>query len=89
VEHLVGYREFRCCSEVAEITGKFTFIGLNRDCVLNHPDYGPLTHEAVLLQAGPLLRTKSGTYYKQKDRSNDAQNKLVCLRMGIYHIVLK
>ena len=71
MEHLINVHEFHCCFEVLEATGKFTFIGN----ILNHDDFGPLTHRTVLLQAGPLLRDKNGRYYKQKERSDNAENK--------------
>ena len=67
-------------------------IGLNWECILKHPDYGPLTHRAVLHQAGPLLRNKDGKYYRQKGRSNNAENKYVlyCALENIYfHCRLK
>ena len=81
VEHLINVREFWCCFKVLEVTGKFTFIGKDGDCILNHDDFSPLTHGTILLQAGPLLRDKNGRYYKQKERSDNAKNKWVCLKI--------
>ena len=73
-----------------EASGKFLFVGLNRECILKHPDYGPLTLYAVLHLAGPLLRNKDGKYYRQKGRSNNAENKYVlyCALENIYFIVV-
>ena len=39
--HLAGAREFRCCYEILQTRGKFTFIGLDAGCILNHPDFAP------------------------------------------------
>ena len=50
--HLVGAREFRCCLEINEVRGKFTFVGLDAGCVLNHPDFSALTNRTVLEQVG-------------------------------------
>ena len=56
VEHLVGAREYRCCLEVNELRGKFMCVGLNAECVLNHPDFYALTNRTVLEQVGPFLQ---------------------------------
>ena len=71
--HLAGAREFRCCYEVLQTRGKFTFIGLDAECILNHPDFSPLTNRTVLEQVGPLLRDKDGRHYRR--RNDVAQNK--------------
>lgn len=63
---LVGAREFRCCKEVAEAVGKFTFIGLDAGCIVEHEDYSHLTHRAVLTEVAPLLRDKNGKRYKRQ-----------------------
>jgi hypothetical protein len=66
--HNVGHRarEFRCCKEVAEAIGKFTFIGLDAGCIVEHEDYSHLTHRAVLTEVAPLLRDKNGKRYKRQ-----------------------
>ena len=63
---LVGAREYRCCKEVAEAVGKFTFIGLDAGCIVEHEDYTYLTHRAVLTEVAPLLRDKNGKRYKKQ-----------------------
>jgi hypothetical protein len=63
---LVGAREYRCCKEVAEAIGKFTFIGLDAGCIVEHQDYSHLTHCAVLTEVAPLLRDKNGKRYKKQ-----------------------
>ena len=73
VTHLAGAREFRCCYEILQTRGKFTFIGLDAECILNHPDFSPLTNRIVLEQVGPLLRDKDGRHYRK--RNDAAQNK--------------
>ena len=45
--HLAGAREFRWCYEILQTRGKFTFIGLDAECILNHPDFAPLTNRTV------------------------------------------
>ena len=50
VTHLAGAREFRCCYEILQTRGKFTFVGLDAECILNHPDFSPLTNRVVLEQ---------------------------------------
>lgn len=70
--HLVGAREFRCCSEIIQARGKFMFEGLDADCILNHPDFAALTNRTVLHNVGPLLRDKDGRHYRQR---NNAENK--------------
>ena len=57
---LVCFRESCCCKEVVEASGKFTFEGVDVECILSHSDYNPLTNRTVLLQVGPLLKCKSG-----------------------------
>jgi hypothetical protein len=58
-------REYRCCKEITEATGKFTFEGLDAMCITSHADFDPLTNKTVLLQVGPLLKTKSGRRYNK------------------------
>lgn len=74
---LVGAREFRCCKEIPEATGKFTFEGMNAACILSHHDFAPLTNRTVLLQVGPLLRDKSGKRYQ---KSTNTENEYVLVR---------
>ena len=52
---------------------KFTFIGLGAECILNHPDFSPLTNCTVLEQVGPLLHDKDRRHYRR--RNGGAQNK--------------
>ena len=75
VDHLVGAREYRCCFEVNEVRGKFTFVGLNAECVLNHPDFSALTNRTVLEQVGPFLQGKDGRHYRRRNDMNAARNK--------------
>ena len=68
---LVGAREFRCCKEILEATGKFTYEGMNAACILSHHDFAPLTNRTVLLQVGPLLRDKSGKRYQKSGHTEN------------------
>jgi hypothetical protein len=68
VELLANAREYRCCKEIGECLGKFTFKGKDALCITEHWEYLPITHEAVLKNVGPLLVTKSGIRYKQRNR---------------------
>ena len=40
---------------------KLAFEGLEVKCIREHNEYDPLTHKAVLLNVGPLLRGKDGS----------------------------
>ena len=55
IENLVGVREYRCCKELG-VLAKLSFEGLEIKCIREHEDYDPLTHRAVLINVGPLLR---------------------------------
>ena len=63
---LVGAREYRCCKEVAEAVGKFTFVGLDARCIVEHEYSSHLMHRAVLTEVAPLLRNKSCKRYKKQ-----------------------
>ena len=66
---VIGARKYRCCKEVAEAIGKFTFIGLDARCSVEHQDYSHLMHRAVLTEVAPLLRDKNGKRYKRQTRA--------------------
>ena len=68
VDLLVNAREYRCCKEIGECVGKFTFEGKDALCITQHWEYSPITHEAVLKNVGPMLVMKCGTRYKQRNR---------------------
>lgn len=70
---LVSAREYRCCNEILQATGKFTFEGLPVSCIITHEDYPHLTHKSVLHLVGPMLTGKDGKYYKQRhgNRENE------------------
>lgn len=67
-EHLVGAREFRCCWEVNEALGKLQFDGSIEtiSCTTDHEGFRAMTNAAVLLQVGPLLKTRGGKHYRKQ-----------------------
>ena len=68
-------REYRCCKEIVECLGKFTFEGKDAECITNHWDYSVVTHRTVLETAGAFLTDKSGKKYRQPtSRSQNARN---------------
>ena len=69
----MSHTEFRCCYEILRTRGKFTLIGLDAECILNHRDFSPLINHTVLEKVGPLLHEKDGRHYRR--RNNAAQNK--------------
>ena len=74
-EYLVVAREFRCCKEISPVLGKICLIeGSELKCICEHEDFVPLTHRAVLLNAGPLLRGKDGKKYKRRGNSIESEN---------------
>ena len=72
---LVGVREFWCCFEILEATWKYSFEGLDVGCIVNHSDFGSLTHRSVLLLTVPLLRNSKGKYYKKHRGTGCAENR--------------
>ena len=52
--------EYRCCKEILECTGKFTFEGKDAECTTEHWDYAVVTHRTVLETAGAFFSDKSG-----------------------------
>lgn len=56
------------CREVLQAVGKLTFDGTieQLSCVIQHEDYGALTHRAVLTQVGPLLKDCNGHGYRRR-----------------------
>ena len=73
-ESLVGAREYRCCKELSPVLAKLAFEGLEVKCIREHNEYDPLTHKAVLLNVGPLLRGKDGKKYKRRGKSQSSEN---------------
>ena len=63
---LVASIEFRCCQEIGEAVGKFTFIGLQPTCIVSHQHYPALTDRVVLEQVGSLLKGRNGKYMRRK-----------------------
>lgn len=57
--------EFRCCKEVGEAVGKYTFEGFDPVCITSHPHYRALTERIVLEQVAPLLKRKDGRSMKR------------------------
>ena len=74
IEDLVGAREYRCCKELAPVLAKLGFEGLEIKCIREHEDYDPLTHRAVLINVGPLLRGKDGKKYKRRGNTQAHEN---------------
>ena len=74
-QHLVGSLEFRCCKEVGEAIGKYTFEGLEPECIITHAEYNALTERIVLEQVGPLLKRRDGRYMRREQ--NTPMNELV------------
>ena len=60
--------EFRCCREIEQAVGKLMFDGsIERiSCITQHEDYRALTHRAVLVQVGPLLKDRNGRGYRRR-----------------------
>ena len=81
-EELVSVREYRCCKEILEASGKFTWIGENAQCILKHPDFKAMTNETVLREVGPFLRNKNGSCYRIK---NGADKKYVYITSFLQH----
>ncbi len=68
-------REYRCCKEILECMGKFTFEGRDAECITQHWDYSAVTHRTVLETAGAFLCDKSGKKYrKPANRTQSGQN---------------
>ena len=57
--------------EIIECQGKYTFEGKNAGFIVDHWDYTPMIHRAVLKNVGQLLKTKEGTRYKQKKKQSE------------------
>ncbi|CAB3999732.1 Hypothetical predicted protein [Paramuricea clavata] len=71
--HLVGAREYRCCREVIECVGKYTYIGQNVGCITDHEDFSSLTNRTVLLEVATLLRNKDGKRYRRQPGNTENQ----------------
>jgi hypothetical protein len=66
---------YRCCKEILECIGKFTFEGKDAECITQHWDYTVVTHRTVLETAWAFLSDKSGKkYHKPTSRTQDGQN---------------
>jgi len=70
-DRLVLCAEFRCCKEIANCLGRFTFEGLNAGCILTHPDYQAMTNKTVLEHVGPLFTDKEGRHYRQREHAEN------------------
>ena len=57
--------------EMLECQGKYTFDGKIAVRIVEHWDYTPMIHRAVLKNVGPLLKTKEGARYKQKKKQRE------------------
>jgi hypothetical protein len=57
--------EHRCCKETPALD-KMTFDGSieSISCITQHDDFGPMVHQAVLENVGPLLKDRSGRSYR-------------------------
>ncbi|XP_028418737.1 uncharacterized protein LOC114544255 [Dendronephthya gigantea] len=64
--HLSSAREYRCCKEILECAGKYTYEGKDAACIVEHWDYLPMVHRTVLSNVGQLLTRKDGTKYKER-----------------------
>ena len=69
-QELVSVCEYRCCKEIVEASGKFTWIGKNAECIPNHPDFNAMTNETVLSKVGPHLSNKNDICYRIKNGAN-------------------
>ena len=58
--------------QILECQGKYNFAGKDTACIVQHSDYMPMVHKAVLKNVGPLLKNKEGAKYKQK--TNQSEN---------------
>lgn len=68
-------REYRCCKEILECTGKFTYEEKDAECITRHWDYPVVTHRTVLETAGAFLSDKSGKKYRRPtSRTQNGQN---------------
>ena len=67
-------REYRCCKEILECTGKFTFVGKDAECITQHWDYVVVTHRTVLETTGAFLSKSGKKYKKPTSRAQDGQN---------------
>ena len=73
-ELLQDAREYRCCKEILECTGKFTFEGKDAKCTRQHWDYAVVTHPTVLETAGAFFSDKPGKkHQKPTSRTQDGQ----------------
>lgn len=65
---LEGALEYRCCKEIGPALQKMTFDGSIEkiSCITQHAKFGPLVHEAVLENVGPLLRDRNGRAYRRQ-----------------------
>ncbi|KAK3712969.1 hypothetical protein QZH41_000638 [Actinostola sp. cb2023] len=70
-DRLVLCAEFRCCKEIANCLGRFTFEGLNAGCILTHPDYQAMTNKTVLEHVGPLFTDKEGKHYRKREHAEN------------------
>ncbi|XP_028412547.1 uncharacterized protein LOC114535438 [Dendronephthya gigantea] len=68
-QHLVGSLEFRCCKEVGEAIRKYTFEGLEPECIITCAEYNALTEIIVLEQVGPLLKRRDGRYMRREQNT--------------------
>eukprot|EP00794_Sanderia_malayensis_P005835 gene5835-6532_t len=68
VDFLQGPREYRCCGEIAEASGKLTFDGsIERiPCITKHEDFQAVTNTVVLEMTGHELRDRIGRRYRQR-----------------------
>jgi hypothetical protein len=83
-QELVSAREFRCCKEIVEASGKFTWIDKDVECILAHPDFNGMTNETVLRKVGPLLRNKNGSCYRIKNGADKKYVNLLTLVQNIF-----
>jgi len=72
-ELLVGYREFRCCHEIAEANGKVVFDGLTdtHACITQHEDHVALVNMPIFEMVVTLLKDKQGKNYKKHGQSEN------------------
>ena len=74
---MIGAREYRCCNELTPVLVKLSFEGVDlKDlkCICQYEDFAPLTHRAVLLNVGPLLRGKDGKKYNRRGTTMQSEN---------------
>ena len=67
-ELLDGATKYRCCKEMSPALRIMTFDGTieHISCIIQHDDFGPMTHQAVLENVGSLFKDQNGRSYQRR-----------------------